>query len=283
VKDLKIIGFCLSTLLLVRCDQIKFEPSNKGEVIAKVFDKKLHLEDVVSLTASATTPEDSILILRGYINNWIKDQLLVKEAEANMTPDIDIEKLVKDYRASLLQSNYVERLVNKELDTLITHQEMEEYYENYKQQYVLGETIIKYKFIKMNKSYKSKVNDLNKLWTQNKFESATEFAKTNAIYYHNTSDWELLNSLLILFPKNSINESGIKSNLKIDKEDKEYKYYVKVENVFRKGEVPPLEYISSKITKVILNDRKTDLIKKKKESLFEQYQDDSNVKTYLDE
>ena len=283
MKDLKIIGFCLSTLLLVRCDQIKFEPSNKGEVIAKVFDKKLHLEDVVSLTASATTPEDSILILRGYINNWIKDQLLVKEAEANMTPDIDIEKLVKDYRASLLQSNYVERLVNKELDTLITHQEMEEYYENYKQQYVLGETIIKYKFIKMNKSYKSKVNDLNKLWTQNKFESATEFAKTNAIYYHNTSDWELLNSLLILFPKNSINESGIKSNLKIDKEDKEYKYYVKVENVFRKGEVPPLEYISSKITKVILNDRKTDLIKKKKESLFEQYQDDSNVKTYLDE
>ncbi len=283
MKNLRIIVLCLSTLLFIKCDKIKFEPSNKGEVIAKVFDKKLHLEDVVSLTASATTPEDSILILRGYINNWIKDQLLIKEAEANMTPDIDIEKLVKDYRASLLQSNYVERLVNKELDTLITTQELAEYYENYKQQYILGETIIKYAFIKMNKSYKSKVNDLNKLWTQNKFDSATEFAKTNAIFYHNTSDWELLNSLLILLPKNSINESGLKENLKIDKEDNKYKYYVKVENVFRKGEVPPLEYISSKITKVIRNDRKTDLIKKKKESLFELYQSDSNVKTYLDE
>ncbi|HMP28169.1 MAG TPA: hypothetical protein PKD85_01130 [Saprospiraceae bacterium] len=256
--------------------------SQDKEVLAEVFEKKLFKEDVEGLVTNTSSTEDSLLILRGYIDSWIKDQLLIREAEVNMPKDIDIERLVKDYRSSLIQYSYIEQLYNKDLDTNITSREIEDYYELYKQQYVLGETIIKYTFIKLDKNNQKKLNEFNKLWNNNKNEEIETFAKNQAVFYQKSSDWELLNGLLVLLPKNSIIESNLKSKQKVEKEDKDFKFFVKVEDIHRKGENPPLEYITSTITKVILNDRKTALIKNKKELLFNQNLENSNIKKYLD-
>jgi hypothetical protein len=282
VSNLKVLYFCLACILLLQCREFKIEFPGKGEVLAEVFDNKLYKDDIEGITAGAKSPEDSILILRGFVNTWIKDQLLNREAEINMTKDIDIEQLVKDYKSSLIQYNYIEQLFNKDLDTNITTQELADYYDEYKQQYALGETILKYTFVKLDKKNKSIVNDFNKLWNANKFDEIMTLSKSQAIYFQKSSDWELLNGLLVLLPKNSIEESSLRANQKIEKEDKDFKFFVKIEDVHRKGEIPPLEYITSTITKVILNERKTELIKNKKELLFEQNLENSNVKTYLD-
>ena len=271
--------------LLIQCKNLNLDLSQDKEVLAEVFEKKLFKEDVEGLVTNTSSTEDSLLILRGYIDSWIKDQLLIREAEVNMPKDIDIERLVKDYRSSLIQYSYIEQLYNKDLDTNITSREIEDYYELYKQQYVLGETIIKYTFIKLDKNNQKKLNEFNKLWNNNnnnKTEEIETFAKNQAVFYQKSSDWELLNGLLVLLPKNSIIESNLKSKQKVEKEDKDFKFFVKVEDIHRKGENPPLEYITSTITKVILNDRKTALIKNKKELLFNQNLENSNIKKYLD-
>ena len=264
------------------CKKINLELPGDDNVLATVYDKKLYLEDIEGITSSAASEQDSIIILKGFVNNWIKDQLLIKEAETNITRDIDIEKLVKDYRSSLIQYNYIEQLYSKDLDTLISEQEINEYYERFKQQFNLAESIVKYTFIKFRKSDKKTISEFNKFWNNNKTENYISFAKSEAVFFQQSSEWELLNSLLNLLPKNSVAESNLKEGKKIETEDKNFKFFVKIEQIFLKTDVPPLEYITPTIKKVILNERKTELVKNLKQKLYDNNMENNNIKTYLD-
>ena len=278
----KSLLLCIAVSSITSCKEINIDLPGDDNVLAEVYDKKLYLEDIEGIASSAVSEEDSILILKGFVNNWIKDQLLIKEAETYITRDIDIEKLVKEYKSSLIQYNYIEQLYNKELDTLIAQEEINEYYEKLKQQFTLAETIVKYTFIKFRKNEKKTIADFTKLWKNNQSDNLLAFAQSNATFFQRSADWELLNSLLILLPKNMVSESGLQEGKKIELEDSNYKFYVKIENIFFKGDVPPLEYITPTIKKVILNERKTELVKNLKQTLYEKNMENNQVKTYLD-
>jgi len=278
----KIVLACYLTLLITGCKEIKLEMPGNDNVLAEIYDKKLFLEDIEGITSSAVSEQDSIIILKGFVNNWIKDQLLIKEAETNITRDIDIEKLVKDYRSSLIQYNYIEQLYNKDLDTLISEQEINEYYERLKQQFILAESIVKYTFIKFRKNDKKTINVFLKYWNKNQKENFMSFAKSEAVFFQQSADWELLNSLLILLPKNSVSESNLKEGKKLELEDKNFKFFVEIEQIFLKSEVPPLEFITPTVKKVILNERKTELVKILKQTLYDKNLENNNIKTYLD-
>ncbi len=60
------------------------------------------------------------------------------------------------------------------------------------------------------------------------------------------------------------------------------KFYVKVIDVVDKNEIPPLDYIESKIKRIILNNRKKALIKRKKQQLYDQNYNNNKIKIHLD-
>ncbi len=278
----KIVLTFYLALSIAGCKDIKLEMPGNDNVLAEFYDKKLLLEDIEGITSSAASEQDSIIILKGFVNNWIKDQLLIKEAEKNITRDIDIEKLVNDYRSSLIQYNYIEQLYNKELDTLISAHEVNEYYERLKQQFILAESIVKYTFIKFSKNDKKTLNVFLQYWNKHQKENLIPFAKSEAVFFQQSADWELINSLLILLPKNSVSESNLKEGMKLELEDNNFKFFVVIDQLFLKSEIPPLEYITPTVKKVILNDRKTELVKILKQTLYDKNLENNNIKTYLD-
>lgn len=273
-----ILSFCLA------CKQVTTILDSTGssdQVIAEVGTKKLLLDDLAGLTSVTTSPEDSISMLKGFTNNWIKDQLLISEAEKEITQDIDIEKLVKDYRSSLLLYNYIDKLVQKELDTLVTEDEKKSYYESNKQQYVLSESILKYIYIKFENK-KAVTSNFEKLWKQGEYEQVVSLAQGNANYIQDQSkSWQTVGDLLAVVPSNILRPSDVNKNLKTVKEDKQAKYYVKVIDFTSKDAVPPLDYLDDKIVSIIINERKSELVKRKKQLLFDQYFNTSKAKSYV--
>lgn len=254
----------------------------KGTVVAKVGENELMLEDIEGLTTGATTPDDSVQILKGFVNNWIKDQLLNQEATKSMPQDMDIERLVKDYRNSLVQNNYIEELVSKELDTMITDSQKQEYYEQNKAQYVLSESIVKYLLVKLNEK-DGNLKNFEKLWKEGDYEPAKDLVKNSALFMQDQSNkWVPASEITSLIKSSILRPSDINKSLKTVKDDGSAKYFVKVFEYVGKDEAPPLDYIEGKISSIILNERKGDLVKRKKQLLFDQYYNTSKAKSFVE-
>jgi len=81
------------------------------KVLAQVYNKVLYQSNLVDVIPESSTPEDSALIVKAYLQRWVREQLLMYEAERNIPKDLNIDKLVRDYRASLVRFNFEEQII----------------------------------------------------------------------------------------------------------------------------------------------------------------------------
>ena len=258
-----------------------FSLTHDETLVAKVGDKALTLDDIKGFAIGAESAEDSLYILKAYVNSWVKDQLLVREAEKNVSADFDINKLVKDYKASLLLHNYIDNVLIKQLDTSVTKTQLEEYYNENKQQYILSEPILKFHYFKV-KSKHPKIQEFERAWNKNDVNTDALGANIAVYYQNSTGFWVTSNELFAVLPKNLFKINDLSRQGRTVKSDQNFKYYVKILDLTEKDKVPPFEYIEAIIKSVITNDRKQKLLKQIKEELYVKFSNDSDVKSYLD-
>ena len=116
------------------------------EVIASIDKKELELS--VVLDEMPNQIEDSAYFVAKFINNWIRKELLLSHAEMNINMDLfEFEKQIEDYRESLLIFAYQQEILNQNFDTMISSLEIQDYYNQFKDEFVLNENIFKGRFI----------------------------------------------------------------------------------------------------------------------------------------
>ncbi len=279
-----IIGWVL--LCSLGCRNLMGDDPNaaeKGKLLAEVGNKKLYQSDISNLLQSGSSAEDSLRILKGLVNNWVKDQLMILEAEKNLPKDINLEKMIDEYRSSLLLYNYESKLALELLDTTVTMEEKKQYYDNHSDEFVLPEAIAKYQMVKFPKETRS-LDGFYKDWKKGNKAAIASFSEGQASYSDlDDTTWKTISQLETLLPKNFISRSWYGDKKEMRKKDKEDEYFVKILTYAPAGKVPPFEYIEAKIEKVLLNERKIKLLKQKKQQLFDKEFGSSKVKLYLDE
>ena len=61
--------------------------------LVKVYDKYLYQDDIAALVPEGTTPQDSALKVRSYVEVWVRKQLMIKKAELYLTDEQkDVER-----------------------------------------------------------------------------------------------------------------------------------------------------------------------------------------------
>ena len=71
---------------------------------------------------------DSIVRTKAFIDNWIRRQLLIHQAENNLDKsELDCLKEIEDYRNSLIIYKYESLLISQNLDTVVSDEEIEKY------------------------------------------------------------------------------------------------------------------------------------------------------------
>jgi hypothetical protein len=246
--------------------------------LVKVGDKILYNSVISQLVTEVVSPEDSAAIISGYIENWVRDNLVILEAEKNIPPDLNLSKLVDDYRSSLLMYYYENLLIKTQLDTVVTADQKKEFYELYGSQFILSHKIINPLLIKTGNKDKS-ISKFKENF--NKWESSQilQNAKTNnyTIIY-NGSNWITCDDLTMYLPKVSSQNctKGYKNQFTV----KSNQYFVKILGNYNENEIPPLEYIDEKIEQVILNNRKTALLKSIREQLYQKNITAKNITYY---
>ncbi len=251
--------------------------------LATVYNKSLYLDDLEGMLPSEDKPADSLLMLNSIVERWVREALLMHEAEKKISQNLDLDKLVRDYRSTLVLHNYEKLLIETKMDTLISNVELQRFYEQNQGFYQLKEPVIRALFMKIPKESigLAKVDGWWQNWNKENALKLIEYNDKNGeVYMLNEDNWYEIEKISRHLP-DSLNNFNISSeNTNIIRQDALYKYYLRVLEKVEDNQPPPLNYIEEKAKKLILQKRKNNLIEKEKNDLYQKNKNNSNVKIY---
>jgi len=117
MRFLYILLLSATLLFQTHCKFGARPPADK--ILAKVFNKTLYLSNLDGMFPENATRDDSASVVNSFSDRWIRDQVLMNEAEKHVPSDLNIDELIKKYRESLILSSYQENLIKQNLDTTI--------------------------------------------------------------------------------------------------------------------------------------------------------------------
>ena len=276
----------LICLMLASCSYFS-KDEQKESAVARVYDKYLYLEDVVNIVPTNANAKDSAMIVKNYINNWVKLNLLIHQAESNLEGDSiqkEIDKQLVNYRNSLITYAYEKELVSQKLDTIVSDAVIEEYYKGHPQNFELKDNIIKVLYVKVKKNapnlkkvqdwYKSsKDEDIKKLE-----DYSHQFAEN---FYADDQNWLLFDDLLKEIPIKTYNkEQFLQNNRLVEVQDSAYIYFVNIKGFKIKDSVSPLSFEKDNIKNIILNKRKLELIDSMNKDIYDNALKNKNFEIY---
>jgi hypothetical protein len=252
-------------ILFTSCEFLGLEKKEilTNKPIATVFNQKLYKEDIVDLLPRNIDSKDSIVLVRSIINNWATKQLLLRRAEENnsSTDNSEINNLVRDYREALLINGYKERLIQQQLDTLISEEEITNYYAENSQNFRLNEELVKTRYLHFADDLIDK-KEVIKLFKKGTLENLEELEMMQLSFKGvmlNDSVWSSLENVLLKTPFSR--DKLLKKTKFLQKEDSLGVYLVAINDVLRRNDIAPKSYIKPTIKQMILHQRKLQLIR----------------------
>ena len=246
---------------------------SKEDPIARVGDVYLYPSDLKEITSKNSEQKDSAGITGKYINNWIHETLLLQQAEKNLTDDQKkFDKMVDDYRKSLITYEYESKLVKQKLDTIVNDDEIEKYYNENKSNFELKDNIIKVIYVKVRKNA-PKVEKIKDWYRSNDTKDRDALSSYCHQYadnfYLDENTWLLFDDVLKEIPMKLYDkEAFLQNNRTIETQDSTFLYFVHIKGFMTKNSASPLSFEKENIRSITLNKRKVELIKKMREDIY---------------
>ncbi len=255
-------------LMFMVCSCSYFKPEQKPESIARVGKSYLYKSDVATLVPAGTSKEDSLLLVRDYVDRWASQKLLIDAAERNLNDQKKSEfgMLIKQYRNDLYTKAYIEEMVKNTVDTVVSQVELKKYYTDNKENFKTNGTLVRLRYVNLSKDNPRFATIRSKFFDYNKKDK--KFWDTYALQFKsfalNDAVWVDMSQVYVKLPVvNPDNRDVIiRSGKKTEIQDKGDTYLIKVTAVIDKNQIAPLDYIKPTLKEVILNKRKLELIKK---------------------
>lgn len=254
--------FILLIFALLSCNEKSKNSSGKTPLL-EVAGKFLYKEEVNKVIPSDATLIDSADIAGRYIQKWVTEALMYENAQRNITDLEEINKLVEEYRKSLIIHEYEQALVKLYVDEKIPDKEIEEFYNQYKSQIRLRENQIKGVLLILPKDA-PQLNEV-KNWVKNidseSLEKIEKYSLKNAISFDYFNKWTPCREIVKRIPLEvEDSKAHLEKNKFTEVSDSTKIYLLSITEALSADEIEPLELAKEKIINIMLNKKKNDFI-----------------------
>lgn len=273
---------CMVPLLLKTC--LSPDEKTENKVLAEVGGERIYLEDALQGMPKGLTAKDSANYVKEYLNNRINDLLIYQKAVENISKTDELDKMVENYRRSLMIYEYQQRVLNERFKSEMSEEEIRKYYDENRNRFTSDNPLIKGLFLKVP----SNAPNLAKLkqWfshpDENNLPRIESYCVQYAIVFNYFMDqWTPLNEVVGSVPSLSEKGSGLlQKGHTFDVTEDGTCYLLYVSEQVPKGDIAPFEYIKPVVVNVMLNAGKTAFLKQLEADLRKKAIKDGHLTLY---
>lgn len=241
--------------------------------LAKVYDSYLYYEDLGDLVPKGSSAQDSAAKVKSYIDVWAKQQLMIKKAEINLSPEQkDVQKQLDEYRNNLLIYKYNDAYIAQNLDTSVTKAQTKEYYDTHQDDMILNSAVVKAIFVQIpdNQDIIKTTKKLLEYRNDEDSLALTDFCKTKAVKTENFNfKWVTLTQACKFMPEMISEKNDIlKTHGIITAKGDDFVYLLKIKDFIPAGGITPYDLEEKTISRILINKRKTKLITDLETNIF---------------
>lgn len=270
IRTLYLLSVAMVALVVSSCSE-QVDHGGKTPLVG-VGNEYLYKEDVEQLLTSDRMVKDSAEFVQKYMTHWLEDVLLYRQARRNVAQTKEIDRLIQNYKKSLLLNIYQERLVDQQLDKEITPDEINVFYENNKEMFRMEEAMVKGIFLKL--SLKAPKLESVRRWCKSnqpeELEKLEKYTLTNAqIYEYFPDDWQPLSMLAskITLGEEELNRRVAPGGM-VEFKDTSAIYIMNIIDYLPVGKQKPLDLAEPEIKELLVNSRKAEFLQRVKKDIY---------------
>ena len=276
--------------IVISCDFIQRKSDNSehnGRIpIARVDQTYLYRDELAGIVPPESSKEDSVTRTEAYIDSWIHKQLLIRQAGRQIDINkAEVERKLLDYRYSLIAYEFQTAFIKQNLDTVVSNQEVEAYYQQHIDNFVLKQNIVRATFLKVPQSAPrtKKLKDLILSTKEKDLLELKSYCLSFAASYHLVdSTWMQFDDLVKNSPLTDLPDKVqfLKRTPYYETSDDVYLYFLKVDEYRISDSSSPLEFVREEIVNIILNKRKVALAKQLEEQVYNKAKENEEFEIY---
>ncbi len=268
---LKTIGFL--AILSIACACQRRDTSGNEQAVARVYNSLLYPSDLAGQIDRGLSDNDSSLVAKRLIEEWVRNKLLLREAENALSEnEKSIQKQVDEYRSSLLIYKYKQDLLSANLDTMVSEEEILDYYTENSSNYISDADLIRVNYVKVPVS-STDVSSIRRWYRSEKEDDLSQlqnYCLRKNIECLIQSEWEKFSefaentNLTPEMPKHYQQ----KSHIEINKDG--YFHFIYIIEKISEGNISPFALVKDDIHSVIMNKRKVQYIKDMENTVYKE-------------
>lgn len=274
-------------LILLLLGSCKNSDDRQGEILARVGDEYLYSSELLEIIPDNTPARDSLILSKNFINNWVREKLIIRKAIMNLTDEqLDFEKQLDDYRNSLIIYQYKSMLISQKLDTVVTQTEIQKYFDDNIEAFRLKENLVRLSYVKINRD----TLDVRKFEELIKSDDPDDISLLDSLChayalecYLKPNSWVSFNKLISDVPIETLDQENYLRNhrfVRINADEESDVYLLNFFEFSLKGEIAPVDYEKSNVKNLLLNKRKIKLINDMEKDIFDDGLNNNLVEIY---
>ncbi len=256
----KFILLFFFTAFVPGCNNSSEDFSN--ELVARAGEKFLYKNQLPVFKSE----DDSLKRFLNFVESWAKQQIFYDLSLTNLSQSKknELDGLVEKFKSDLYINAYKDLIINSRIDSIVSNQEIESFYNQNINAYRLNENLLKYRYVKLPKDninknqirrFISRMNTNDRLFLDSLNFQFADLKLNDSLWF---TEREVISSVEFLNQKNKNDYQRVNRLYEINQND--YISYFIVIDYLKSGNIPPLSYLYERIRLNIINQRKINLI-----------------------
>lgn len=278
----------ISVLVLILCTSCREASTLFGyDAVVKVGHSVLTQTDIDAAVPSGLTGSDSVSYVESYIDRWVIRQLKLQEAELIFSSsEADIDRMVEEYRQSLLIRKIENYYLEKDTAFAISDEDIEAYYNAHKSEFKLSQPVVKGYIVFVPEKYRRRewLLQLFRSGKDDKFAEAEQVCLKSNFRLSKFEEWTDAQEFMSHLPLPRVEKYDKyleNRNLQSIHYDSSYCYF-RVSDMLKVGEVMPLAMARDKIVRILTNRRQGEVIRSNEERMLRNAEHNGQIKFYVD-
>ncbi|MDR2912232.1 MAG: peptidyl-prolyl cis-trans isomerase [Alistipes sp.] len=242
-------------------------------VLARAGKLTLRQMDVEALFPAGITGDDSVKWVENYVDRWVRDNLKLQEATTLFGDDAADEALVEAYRNSLitrrLEQHFIERQAG---DSLYTEQDLHDYYNEHRGEFVLDRSIVKGRVVAFPTSLrqKARLREMFASWGGDARDEVRALASKNNFTLQEVDAWTEWRQFLAFLPtrRNASYDDLLARGGVQEMTDGGTTYWFVVAEARKAGDTNPYELVSEVVRQSVATRRRAEIVKASEDSIY---------------